>query len=318
MRVTVLAGGVGSARFCAGLIRVVDPAELTIVVNVGDDDRMRGLHVSPDVDTVLYHLSGDCDWERGWGIREETYAVQERYVALAERAGELTADLQEWFTLGDRDIATNLLRTRMLEAGRTLSEATDAVRRGLGVGCRVLPATDETLRTVLHTEDGEALDFQGYFVRLRQAPTVRRVSFAGADSARPAPGVLEAVGEADVLIVPPSNPLLSIAPVLAVPGLREALTTTRARRLGVSPIVGGRAIKGPAGGLMSSMGHEVSSVGVARIYAGLLDTFVIDEVDVARMPDVEALGLNPVVCDTIMRSAEDAARLAKVVLGHAR
>lgn len=312
MRVCVLAGGVGSARWLAGAVRVVDPSELTVIVNVGDDERVRGLHVSPDVDTVLYHLAGLEDWERGWGTAGESYAVQERYAELASRAGEDDTDLQEWFTLGDRDLATNLLRTRLLDAGRPLSEATDVLRRALGVPCRVLPATDDTLRTVLRTTDGRTLDFQEYFVRRRQEPAIAEVVVRG--DADAAPGVIDAIETADVLVIPPSNPILSVEPVLAVAGVRATLASRTRPSVAVSPIVGGRALKGPADLLMRSLGHDVSALGVARLYRALVDVFVVDERDAALAGDIASLGLRPLVCDTVMRSPEQAATLAKTIL----
>lgn len=336
MRICVIAGGVGSARFCCGLASVVDPADLVIVVNVADDDRMRGVHVSPDVDTVLYHLAHLTDWGRGWGVGDESYAVDTAYrelvarageagvevvegageasVEVVEGAGEPGVDLHEWFTLGDRDLATNLLRSRLLDAGRSMSEATDVVRRALGVAPRVVPATDAPVRTIVRTTRGERLDFQTYFVRRGHADEIGEIEVSGAEEARPAPGVLEAIEGADVVLVPPSNPLLSIRPVLAIDRIRSAIADARAVRVAVSPIVGGRAIKGPADSLLGSLGHEVSAVGVARIYRGLVDVFVCDTADADRAEDVERLGMRAVVCDTIMRGPEDARRLAKEVL----
>ncbi|HVE92700.1 MAG TPA: 2-phospho-L-lactate transferase [Actinomycetota bacterium] len=312
--ITVIAGGVGSARFLAGLVQVVDPASLTVVVNTGDDESVRGLHVSPDIDTVLYHLAGLSDWDRGWGICEETFVCDQRYRDLASKLPDCGTDLQEWFSLGDRDLATNLLRARLLDSGMTLTQATDGLRRAMSIGCRVLPMSDDPVRTVFTTAAGEALDFQEYFVRRGASDEIAAVTFKGADRAAPAPGVLEAVADCEVLIFPPSNPLISTAPPLAVPGMREAVAAARARRVGVSPIVGGRALKGPADRLLASLGHEVSPAGVARIYAGLLDVFVVDERDAGAAPGVEAAGMRAVLCDTVMRSAEDAARLAKTVL----
>jgi LPPG:FO 2-phospho-L-lactate transferase len=223
-------------------------------------------------------------------------------------------DLQDWFTLGDRDLATNLLRTRLLEAGATISGATDALRRAMGIGCRVIPVTDDPVRTVFRTSGGETLDFQTYFVRRRQEPAVVGIAFDGIGGARPAPGVLDAIAAADVVVVPPSNPLISVEPVLAVPGVREALSQADGARLGVSPIVGGKALKGPADLLMAALGHDVSAAGVAAIYRGLLDVFVLDERDADLADRVAELGMRPVVADTIMRSPEDAARVAKAVL----
>lgn len=322
MRICAVAGGVGSARFCAGLASVVDPARLTIVVNTGDDETIRGLHVSPDVDTVLYHLAGLADWQRGWGLEGETFAADERYKALVERSGAGagssvgTESLHEWFALGDRDLATHLLRTNLLRSGRTLTAATDALRRALGVGARVVPMTDDPVRTQLTTRAGEVLDFQTYFVRRRHADEISRICYDGADVARPAPGVVPTITEAELILVPPSNPLLSIGPVLSIGAIRAAIEASDAPRVAVSPIVGGKALKGPADMLLRSLGHEQDCVGVARLYQGLIDTFVIDEADAGRAADVEALGMRVVVVDTIMSSPDAAAAVAKSVLAH--
>jgi LPPG:FO 2-phospho-L-lactate transferase len=315
MRIVVLAGGVGSARFCAGLVRVVDPAELTVIVNTGDDARMRGLHVSPDIDTVLYHMAGLNDWERGWGATGETYRVHERYLELVSRAGDTGADLHDWFTLGDVDIATNMLRSRLLDAGRSLTEATDAVRRALGVEVKVLPMSNERVSTMLTNTAGELLDFQTYFVQRAHTDEISAVVFDGIGDASPAPGVLEAIGAADLLLIPPSNPIVSIAPVLAFRGIRDAVAAVR-RRVAVSPIIGGRALKGPADMLMRSLGHEQTAVGVARIYRDLIDAFVLDNADASLAPDVEAMGLRAIVVDTIMSSPEASASVAKSVLAN--
>jgi LPPG:FO 2-phospho-L-lactate transferase len=313
MRIVVLAGGVGSARFCAGLVRVVDASDLTVIVNTGDDARMRGLHVSPDVDTVLYHMAGLNDWQRGWGATGETYRVHERYLELVARAGETGADLHEWFTLGDVDLATNMLRSRLLDAGKSLTEATDAVRRALGVEARVAPMSNERVSTMLTTASGELLEFQTYFVQRQHADEISAVVFDGLASASPAPGVIEAIGAADLLLVPPSNPIISIGPLLAFRGIRDAAAAVR-RRVAVSPIIGGRALKGPADMLMRSLGHEQTAVGVAKIYRGLIDAFVLDEADAALAPEVEALGMRPIVADTMMTSPEASASVAKAVL----
>jgi LPPG:FO 2-phospho-L-lactate transferase len=314
MRTCVLAGGVGSARFCAGLVRNLDPRELTIVVNTGDDENIRGLHVCPDIDTVLYHLAGATEWDRGWGLAGETFTANDRYGELAARLGDYALDLQEWFALGDRDLATHLLRARLLSHGRTLSEATAALANALGIEASVLPASDDLLRTVLENSDGEHLDFQEYFVRRKQKEEIKRVSYQGAADATPAPGVIDAISSAEIVAIPPSNPILSIGPVLAVPGISEAMRATDAVRVGVSPIVGGRALKGPADLILASLGHDVSPVGVARIYEGLLDAFVLDAVDERHAPAVEALGMRAIVCDTIMSGPEEAARVVKTIL----
>lgn len=314
---TVLAGGVGSARFLAGLVQVVEPEALTVIVNTGDDERIRGLHISPDIDTVLYHLGGLCEWDRGWGLADESYTVNDRYRELASRAGIGEIDLQDWFLLGDGDLATHLLRTRLLDAGLGLAAATDAVRRALGVPCRVLPVTEMPLRTVFRAASGQILGFQEYFVRHRQEPDVDEVSFVGADAAVPAPGVLEALERADVVLIPPSNPLISVMPMLAVPGVREALAGRGPARVGVSPIVGGRALKGPADRLLARLGHDVSPAGVAGLYRDFLDAFVVDAQDAPLADEVERLGMRAPAIDTIMGSAQDAARVAKGVIDSA-
>ena len=296
--IAVLAGGVGAARFLRGLVDVVAPASVTIIGNTADDDEFLGLHVSPDLDTVVYTLADVVDPETGWGIAGDTYAALEQ----AERLGEET-----WFRLGDADLATHLKRTRLLREGQTLSQATEAIARAFGLNSRLLPMSDDPVRTIVATEDGE-LSFQEYFVRRRWQDEVRALRFEGAEQARPAPGVLESIAEAEAVVVAPSNPLVSIGPILAVPGLRQALVDTAAPVVAVSPIVGGRALKGPADRMMASLGPEASATGVARLYADFLDVLVLDKVDAALAPAVEALGVRPVVADTIMR--DDATRRA--------
>lgn len=313
MRITALAGGVGSARFLSGMARVVDASQMTVIVNTGDDERIRGLHVSPDVDTVLYHLGGRADWQRGWGILGDTFTVQERYATLVSYSG--FEDAQEWFGLGDTDLATHMLRSRMLDCGLTLSDATRSLARACEVRCTVLPMSDDEVRTELVTLEGERLTMQEYFVARHQQDEIREVAYLGSDAARPASGVLESIAQADVVVVPPSNPILSVAPVLSVPGVREALASAQGKRLAVSPIIAGRAVKGPAGRLLASLGHEVSALGVARMYQDLVDVFVLDEADSHLAEGVAALGMSSLVTDTMMRSAADAARLVTTVLG---
>ena len=303
MRITVLAGGVGAARFLDGLRRVVDPAEIDVICNVGDDFQWRGLHVSPDIDTVIYTLAG-LEGEQGWGHRGDTFAMLDELEALGE---------EPWFRIGDRDLATHVWRSERLRGGETLSAVTAELAKRRGLRCRLLPVTDDRHPTVVATPEGE-LAFQDYFVRGRASATVTGLRFPGAASARPAPGVIEAITEADAVIVAPSNPFVSIDPLLAVPGVREALGSSRGVRVAVSPIVGGDAVKGPAAAMMRSLGHEVSALGVARLYAGLLDVFVLDAVDAALAGAVEALGLRAVVCDTMMTSAERREALARSVL----
>lgn len=312
---SAISGGVGSARFCAGLVRNLDPRELTIVVNTGDDERIRGLLICPDIDTVLYHLSASTDWTRGWGLAAETFVADERYKELASRLGG-DADLQAWFALGDRDLATHQLRARLLDTGRTLTETTAAIARALDVEATIIPMSDEPVRTVLTIATGEELDFQEYFVHRRQADEIIEVAYSGAIKASPAPGVVDAISTADAVFIPPSNPILSIAPPLAIAGIRDALATAQGVRVGVSPIVGGKALKGPADRVLASLGHDVSPAGVARVYEGLLDVFVIDEADATYAPEIEELGMHAFVCDTIMSGPEEAARVAKTILDH--
>ena len=303
MRITVLAGGVGAARFLDGLCRVVDPTEVSVVCNVGDDFEWRGLHISPDIDTVVYTLAG-LEGEQGWGRRGDTFAMLDELEALGE---------EPWFRIGDRDVATHLWRSERLRGGEPLSAVTAELARRRGLRSRLLPVTDDPHPTVVETPEGE-LSFQDYFVRGRASATVTALRFPGAARARPAPGVIEAIAEADAVIAAPSNPFVSIDPLLAVPGVREALEASGAVRVAVSPIVGGEAVKGPAAAIMRSLGHEVSALGVARLYAGLVDVFVLDAVDAALAGAVEALSLRAVVCDTMMTSSERREALARRVL----
>jgi LPPG:FO 2-phospho-L-lactate transferase len=299
-----LAGGTGAARFLRGLARVVDPRGLTIVVNTGDDAEIWGLHVSPDLDTVCYTLAGLVEEGRGWGLRDETFHALDRMAAFGQPA---------WFQLGDRDLATHLYRTRLLRAGRTLSEATALIAASLGVAPVVLPMSDGRVRTRLLGPEGW-LDFQEYFVREKAQVEVTAVEYAGAGRARPAPGLLEALGEAQAVIVCPSNPITSVRPILAVPGILEALAGSRATAIAISPIVGGDAVSGPAGRLMASCGLPVSPAGIAAAYAPWLDVLVFDERDRDQAPQVLARGVAPVAARTIMATREDEARLARRVL----
>jgi len=303
-----LAGGVGAARFLRGLLRVHDPGGVVVVGNTGDDLRMHGLAVSPDLDSVAYTLAGLADEERGWGLAGETWNVREALVRLGEPG---------WFALGDRDIATHLLRTRLLAEGATLSEATAALCRRLGVPVRLLPMSDQRVETRVEVDgaDGpEDLGFQEWWVGRQARDPVRRVRFEGVERARPAPGVLEAIAAAGGIVLCPSNPVVSIAPILAVPGLRDAISAAPCRVVAVTPIVGGAPVRGMADRLLPAWGVEVSARGVAGLYAGLADAFVLDAVDAGQAGDVAGLGLEPVVVPTLMRTVEDAAALAKAAL----
>jgi LPPG:FO 2-phospho-L-lactate transferase len=307
-----LCGGVGAARMLSGLVQVVPPDDIVAVVNVGDDMVLHGLHISPDVDTVTYTLAGMDNRDTGWGVADESWTVMHE---LGRLGGE------DWFRLGDRDLATHLFRTGRLRAGEPLSSVTSLVAARRGVAVRLLPVTDDPLRTRVTLAEATSLGpagtevaFQDYFVRLHHDVAVSGVRFEGARSARPAPGVMDALGAARLVVVCPSNPLVSIGPLLAVPGLREVLTARRDLVVGVSPIVAGAALKGPADRLMAELGTEPSVVGVARLYAPWVGTLVIDVADEASARAVEAEGMRCVVADTIMSSPERAAALARVVL----
>jgi LPPG:FO 2-phospho-L-lactate transferase len=304
--VTVLAGGVGAAKFLAGLVRAVPPATVTAVVNVGDDIELHGLHVSPDLDTVTYTLAGEVNPETGWGLAGESWQAMD----MVGRYGG-----PDWFRLGDRDLGTHLYRTGRLRGGATLSEVTAEIAAAWELGLRLLPATDDRLRTMVTlARTGEEVDFQSYFVGRRHDVPVSAVRFDGADAASPAPGVLDAIASAAVVVCAPSNPIVSIGPVLAVPGLRDAVAARRDRVVAVSPIVAGAALKGPADRMLVELGHEASVVGVARLYHDWCSTLVVDEADAASAGAVEAEGMRCVVAPTIMRDPATSAALARTVL----
>ena len=304
--ILALAGGVGGAKLALGLSRVLAPEDLTIVVNTGDDETFHGLHVSPDLDTVMYTLAGLANPETGWGLAGETFRTLEALERLGAPA---------WFRLGDADLATHIRRTDLLCQGWTLSEVTTELCSRLGVPRHigVVPMTDDPVRTVALTDEGE-LPFQEYFVKRGCEPRISGVRFDGAESARMAPAFLQALAEAQAIVVCPSNPLVSIGPILAVPGVREAIARFRGLRVAVSPIVGGHALRGPAAKMMAEMDEEVSCVGVARRYQGLCDVMVIDEVDREHAPAIEALGMRVAVANTVMQSDDDKAGLAQEVL----
>lgn len=287
-----------------GLTQVVDEAGITCVINVGDDLVVHGLHVSPDIDTVTYTLAGLHNDATGWGVTDESWRVMDE---LADIGGPV------WFRLGDRDLATHLYRTGRLRSGAALTEVTGELAHARGVRASLLPATDDVVATVLTTGSGERLTFQEYFVARRHDVSVSKIEFLGAADSHPAPGVLEAVHSASKVIIAPSNPLLSIDPILAVPGIAGAVAARLDDVIGISPIVAGAAIKGPADRLLRELGNEASALGVARLYEGLVGTFVIDERDSELQGAVEDLGMRCVVTDTMMNDATRAAALAKVV-----
>jgi LPPG:FO 2-phospho-L-lactate transferase len=302
--IAILTGGTGGAKFVQGMVRAVPAAEVTVIVNTGDDLLWWGLHVSPDLDSVTYALAGLLSRERGWGVEGDTFTCLERMQQLGAPA---------WFQLGDRDLATHLRRTELLASGRTLSKATAEITRALGIGSRILPMSDDKVETrVLITSDQRPgtsdLSFQEYFVRERWRPAVRGVRFTGADTAKPAPGVLGAIARAGAVFLAPSNPITSIGPILAVPGIRDALGSTPATVVAVSPIIGSAPVSGPAGELMKSAGLPVSAAGVAQAYRDFLDALLIDDADKERAAEVEATGVQARVAATMMDS--DAAKLA--------
>jgi len=304
-QVVVLAGGVGAARFLEGLVQVVPPEEVFAVVNVGDDLEIAGLHVAPDIDTVLYTLAGRGDPETGWGLQGDTFHTFDALHSLSHEA---------WFRLGDRDLATHLYRTQRLREGVALSRVTAEIASALGVRARVTPVTDQRLRTMVQTEAGE-LAFQEYFVRRSQRDRVMGLRFDGAEAAEAAPGVHAAILNARALVIAPSNPFLSIGPILAVPALRDCVLTTAAPVAAVSPIVGGRALKGPAAAILESLGHAVSALGVARLYQDLADVLVIDEEDRALAPQIEAeTELRCVVTPSVMHGPAEKRALAQMTL----
>jgi len=331
--ITVLSGGVGAARFLQGLVQVVPPKNVTIVSNTGDDLEMFGLHVSPDIDIVIYHLAGEfspdhpvngaasmppplggggepflklplVNPETGWGLAGDTFHALD---ALA-RFGHDT-----WFALGDRDLATHIHRTHLLRQGRTLSQATAEIARAFGLDVTILPMTDQPVRTRVETPDG-LLDFQEYMVKRGARDAFRGIKLAGIENAKPAPGVIDAITAAEGVVIAPSNPIVSVGPILALPGVRKALRQTKARVVAVSPIVGGAVIKGPAAKMMKGLRMEVSAWQIGWLYQDFLDCLVIDNADAADRARIEALGLDVVVTDTIMRGMEEKAALARRVL----
>jgi LPPG:FO 2-phospho-L-lactate transferase len=309
-RVVALAGGVGGAKLAHGLAAVLAPGDLTVVVNTADDDEFHGLLVCPDHDTVLYTLAGLADRDRGWGLAGETWAA----AAMLERLGEPV-----WFRLGDTDLAVHLHRTHRLREGARLTVVNRGIQQALGVTTPILPMADEPVRTRVRTPDGW-IPFQAYFVRLRQEPDVLEVAFDGIDAARPTPEVAAALETAEAIVLCPSNPFVSLGPILAVPGMRPLLDAARARGVrlaAVSPLVGGRALRGPADRMAASLGGEASAAGIARLYAGLVDALLVDDVDAAEAPAIAALGIEPVVGPTVMGDDASRAALAAAALAAA-
>ncbi len=302
--ITALAGGVGAARLLQGLIKIVPEEELTVIVNTGDDINLYGLHVSPDIDIVVYTLAGIVNNERGWGVQGDTFHCLE----MLKRYG-----YQTWFNLGDRDFATHIHRTILLQSGLSLSIATRRICRSLGLAMKILPMTDDEFETKILTDKG-IMHFQNYLVEKGARDEVVDVIFEGSERARPAPGVIDSILDAEAVIVCPSNPIVSIGTILSVKDVRKSLRETRGKVAAVSPIIGGAPVKGPADKLMRGLGLEVSAYSVAHLYRDFIDIFVIDRIDKAQKERIEDLGIRVVVTDTIMKSLQDKVRLAKVTL----
>lgn len=303
--ITALAGGVGAARFLQGLVKVVPEEEITVIVNTGDDIELYGLHISPDLDIVMYTLAGVVDEEKGWGVRGDTFHCLD----MLRRYGHET-----WFNLGDKDFATHIYRTHLLRSGLSLSEATKTLCQNLGLKVKILPMTDDKFETKIVTLRG-TMHFQEYLVKRKAQYEVIDVLFEGAKEAKPAPGVVDSILNAEAVIICPSNPIVSIGTILSLKGIKNAVEETEAKVAAVSPIVGGSPVKGPADKLMRGLGLDVSAYAVADLYRDFLDAFVIDQVDRTEKEQIERLGLRVVVTDSIMRSLEDKVRLARVTLG---
>jgi len=304
MKVAVLSGGGGGARFLRGVVATVDPADVTAIVNVGDDLEVLGLSVSPDLDSVLYALAGLADEERGWGRADETWNALSTVESLGGEA---------WFRLGDRDLGLHVVRTQALRNGESLSAVTARLAAALELETSVIPATDESLRTRLDTPNG-SFEFQQWFVARAHRDPVDRVRYQGASDARPAPGVLEALHEAELILIAPSNPFVSIGPILAVERIRAALERRRVPCVAVSPLIGGKAVKGPAATMLERLEGGVSAAHVAQCYPGLIDALVLDEADAAEADGVAELGIRPLVTKTLMRDADARRALAEAAL----
>ena len=305
--IVALAGGVGGAKMAQGLQGALPPGDLTLVVNTADDFELYGLHISPDLDTVMYTLAGIADPVNGWGVAGDTRHTLD---AIA-RYGQ-----EPWFLLGDQDFATHVLRTERLRAGIPLSTITRELSSALGIQSRIVPMTDDRVATMVDTPAGR-LEFQDYFVGRRQSDDVLGVAFTGIDRAKAHPDALASIREAEAVLIAPSNPIVSVGPILATPGMREALADTPGPIIAISPIVGGRALKGPAADMLATLGHDVSALGVARLYDGLIDGFVIDELDHELAPALQLIGLRTLVTATVMGGEDDRRRLAAEVLDFA-
>ena len=301
-RIVVLCGGVGAAKLLQGLVKVVAPNSVTAIVNTGDDLSLHGLHICPDIDTVIYTLGNEINPDTGWGLRDEGW----RAMDMVAMYGGI-----DWFRLGDRDIGTHLFRTQRLSEGATLSEVTREIAAKWGVGVNVIPMSNDPVRTIVTTVRGEDLNFQDYFVRLAHDVEIASIKFQGHETAHPAPELISEILEADIILVAPSNPLVSIAPILSIAGIRDVLQKRRKDVIAISGIIGGKALKGPAGRLLNELGYEASAAAVAEIYKDIAGTFVIDTVDKHERMRIQELGLNCIITDTVMTNSTKAADLCR-------
>ncbi|MEE3073290.1 MAG: 2-phospho-L-lactate transferase [Actinomycetota bacterium] len=303
-RIVVLCGGVGAAKLLQGLVKVVAPNSVTAIVNTGDDLSLHGLHICPDIDTVIYTLGNEINPDTGWGLRDEGWRAMDM---LAMYGGI------DWFRLGDRDIGTHLFRTQRLSEGATLSEVTREIAAKWEVGVNVIPMSNDPVRTIVSTVSGEDLNFQDYFVRLAHDVEIASIKFQGHETAHPAPELISEILEADIILVAPSNPLVSIAPILSIAGIRDVLQKRRKDVIAISGIIGGKALKGPAGRLLNELGYEASAAAVAEIYKDIAGTFVIDDVDKHEQKRIQELGLNCIITDTVMTDSAKAADLCRTI-----
>ena len=301
-RIVVLCGGVGAAKLLQGLVKVVAPNSVTAIVNTGDDLSLHGLHICPDIDTVIYTLGNEINPDTGWGLRDEGW----RAMDMVAMYGGI-----DWFRLGDRDIGTHLFRTQRLSEGATLSEVTREIAAKWGVGVNVIPMSNDPVRTIVTTVRGEDLNFQDYFVRLAHDVEIASIKFQGHETAHPAPELISEILEADIILIAPSNPLVSIAPILSITGIRDVLQKRRKDVIAISGIIGGKALKGPAGRLLNELGYEASAAAVAEIYKDIAGTFVIDDVDKHERKRIQELGLNCIITDTVMTNSTKAADLCR-------
>jgi LPPG:FO 2-phospho-L-lactate transferase len=302
--ITALAGGVGASKLLLGLYEVMDPRALTVIVNTGDDITLHGLKISPDLDIVTYTLADIVDPSKGWGFRGETFHTLKRLAAFGRA---------NWFNLGDRDLATHIHRSALLGDGKSLSDAAESIRLALGVKSRILPMSDQPVPTIIDTREG-ALHFQEYLVKRRAEPIVRGIRFDGVENARPGPGVLQAINEAERIVICPSNPLISIGPILAVPGVRQALRARKEDIIAICPIVGGKSLKGPSDKMLAQLGYRASPEAVAKLYADFTGTFVIDPLDKLQAQVIGRLGMRVEVIPTVMKTRAQKRKLARAIL----